>query len=301
MNKRENSEYKIQIRGGFADRNNIHPINTTMQYTDLDNRSRVAIVNVLSALYHDIFNGIYNGINDYEKKEAFWRRIIFDVYSKQIDFSSSLVDREESMFEIIDSSIYEEDYANVLSLVEFIARLLHKEATERYKQFNVYSLLNQVFEGEYIGYRFVNGTITKITNDIEIKAIEEAVNVKTNKVDEHVDKALRLLSDRDNPDYENSIKESISAVEAICNEILGKKATLGDALKQLKKQIDIHPSMESAFEKLYGYTSDASGIRHAGQMGGPNASFEEAKFMLVACSGFINYLKGIISKEDIKA
>lgn len=106
-----------------------------------------------------------------------------------------------------------------------------------------------------------------------------------------------LLSDRENPDYENSIKESISAVEAMCNEIVGKKSTLGEALKQLKKENKIHPSLESAFEKLYGYTSDASGIRHAGQMDGKNSTFEEAKFMLVACSGFVNYLKGIYSKQ----
>ena len=58
----------------------------------------------------------------------------------------------------------------------------------------------------------------------------------------------------------------------------------------------IHPVLEAAFEKLYGYTSDASGIRHAGQIDGPEATFDEAKFMLVACSGFVNYLKGTNSR-----
>jgi hypothetical protein len=40
---------------------------------------------------------------------------------------------------------------------------------------------------------------------------------------------------------------------------------------------------------LYGYTSDSSGIRHALQ-DEPNLDFVDAKFMLVACSAFVNYL-----------
>ena len=203
---------------------------------------------------------------------------------------------ESKMFELINENIYKDDYANVLSLVEYIAKLLYQESGKRYKQVDVYKVLNKTFEKEFIGYRFVNGVIAQITSDIEIAQIEEAVALKDNKVDEHINKALALLSDRNNPDYENSIKESISAVEAMCNEITGKRSTLGDTLKQVKKNSTIHPSLEKAFEKLYGYTSDASGIRHSGQIDGPKATFDEAKFMLVVCSGFVNYLKGINSR-----
>ena len=71
----------------------------------------------------------------------------------------------------------------------------------------------------------------------------------------------------------------------------GKEATLGNMLKKLEnKGIEIHGALKSAFEKLYGYTSDANGIRHAGDLGGASSTFEEAKFMLVSCCAFINYL-----------
>ena len=40
---------------------------------------------------------------------------------------------------------------------------------------------------------------------------------------------------------------------------------------------------------MYGWTSDAEGIRH-GLQDEPDLGFEDAKYMLVACSGFINYL-----------
>jgi len=88
------------------------------------------------------------------------------------------------------------------------------------------------------------------------------------------------------------------AVECICSIIIGKSATLGDALKKLEDNgLKIHGAMKEAFGKLYGYTSDGTGIRHAGQLGGPHATFEEAKFMLVSCCAFVNYLLGVMSKH----
>jgi len=48
--------------------------------------------------------------------------------------------------------------------------------------------------------------------------------------------------------------------------------------------------MKSAFGKLYGYTSDGTNIRHGG-IDFSHAPAEDAKYMLVSCSAFINYLK----------
>lgn len=107
----------------------------------------------------------------------------------------------------------------------------------------------------------------------------------------HIKTALNLLSDREAPDYRNSVKESILAVEAVCQLITSDRgATLGKALKKIENDIcPLHPAFKSAFEKLYGYTSDADGIRHA-LLEESRLGFEDAKFMLVACSGFTNFL-----------
>lgn len=88
------------------------------------------------------------------------------------------------------------------------------------------------------------------------------------------------------------LKKSISAVESVCKVVTGEK-TLGKALNNLEKLgIKIHPSMKSAFDKLYVYTNDSkTGIRHAKINAGYSLNFDEAKFMLVICSSFINYLK----------
>ncbi len=111
---------------------------------------------------------------------------------------------------------------------------------------------------------------------------------------------MKKLADRQNPDYRNSIKESISAVESLCCIIAdGKKATLGDALKIIKDKIPLHTALEKAFQKLYGYTSNAEGIRHA-LMDESSLSQEDAIFMLVSCSTFTNYLVAKASKAGIK-
>ena len=58
---------------------------------------------------------------------------------------------------------------------------------------------------------------------------------------------------------------------------------------------EIHSALKSAFWSLYGYTSDESGIRHNTGID-EKTTFEEAKFMLVACSAFLNYLMQIYEK-----
>jgi hypothetical protein len=70
------------------------------------------------------------------------------------------------------------------------------------------------------------------------------------------------------------------------------------ALAAIEKKTTLHPSLKEAFQKLYGYTSDAQGIRHA-LMDEPNLDIEDAKFMLVSCSAFVNYLIVKAQKADI--
>lgn len=127
----------------------------------------------------------------------------------------------------------------------------------------------------------------------EIKCIEQAQQTPYNSINVHLKKATELFSRRPLPDYENSIKESISAVEAVCSIITGlsgKNATLGKTIKKLKDYgVHIHPSMENAFSSMYGYTSDEDGIRHGG-IDFKWAPAEDAKYMLVSCSAFVNYL-----------
>ncbi len=152
--------------------------------------------------------------------------------------------------------------------------------------------INVILERELSSYRFVGGTFTDITDTQEVSMLDEAFSdTEFPAVHAHLRRALELLSDRKQPDYRNSIKESISAVESLAQTISGQpKATLGDALKVLERTNKIHPALKEGFSKIYGYTSDEGGIRHA-MLDEPNLSPADAKFFLLSCTSFINYLK----------
>ena len=180
-------------------------------------------------------------------------------------------------------------------LIEFAISYMRK----KYKQDRIYDniidsfikLLNNTFKRLNYAYRIVDNKVVEITDDEEIKTIENALSQET-MVRTHLSEALKHLSDRPNPDYRNSIKESISAVEFVCRDITGE-STLGDSLKNLeKKGVKIPATLKSGFDKLYAYTNDKkAGIRHALMDDTYVPQYEEAKFMLVSCSAFVNYMQ----------
>ena len=69
---------------------------------------------------------------------------------------------------------------------------------------------------------------------------------------------------------------------------------MGKALNKLEREgLFLHSLLKSAFDKLYAYTNqEDTGIRHALMDDEENytPTAEEALFMLVSCSAFINYL-----------
>jgi hypothetical protein len=152
------------------------------------------------------------------------------------------------------------------------------------------SAIREVLERENTAYTFVGGRFVERMTDSEVQSIERALRSPIEGIRDHFTTAIRLLSDRENPDFRNSIKESISAVEAACKELTGlQNATLGQALSQLHDSRPLHPSLKEALRQLYGWTNDDAGIRHAIKDASTVES-ADAQFMLVTCSAFVNYL-----------
>lgn len=286
---------KVQIRGGFSDRYGIKPLNTEMQVGSLDDRTRNILVNEIFDLYKCYL------------KNSVCRCIFFNNITETVFCESALIDVSqdylynfEKLFkEYIKEPILSNEYDEVLTMVEYIVGWFAdylSDADKRFKK-NIYKRFNDLFEREYVAYRFVGDKIAPITDEMELQAINDCIKDIFEGCKEHINKALAYLSDRENPDYNNSVKESISAVESVCSVIVGKdKATLGDALNLLEKKEKLNGQLKSGFEKLYAYTNSAEGIRHANGLFAENVTFEEAKFMLVTCCAFINYMKVKYSK-----
>lgn len=190
------------------------------------------------------------------------------------------------------------DYLDTYDFLDFLSTMRDEFDVEEF----IHSC-NFILKRELAGYRFVNGKLAPITSEQEINEIEKAINLTSENnlkgVNIHLNEALNKLSDKKYPDYRNSIKESISAVESLCQQITNDpKAELGKALKMLKDKFQIHGALEKGFKSIYGYTSDGDGIRHA-MMEESNLDQEDALFMIISCSAFINYLIAKAIKSEL--
>ncbi|HSW11242.1 MAG TPA: hypothetical protein VLI06_00285 [Solimonas sp.] len=152
--------------------------------------------------------------------------------------------------------------------------------------------LNWLLEREHAGFRFVGDTLVPITDEVELAAVQQALTAKDGvaAAREHIHQAAILLGKRPDPDYRNSVKESISAIESFAKTLGIDKKGLADPLEELGKRLDLHQAMRAGFVKLYAYTSDAAGIRHALLDDSKPVGLAEAHYMLVACSAFLNFL-----------
>ena len=184
-------------------------------------------------------------------------------------------------------------FYDFIEMMSEISNIVNVESRKNFKD-----SCNRIFINEKCPFRFVEDRLAKVVDEVEIKEIERAANVGIAGVKAHVSQAVALFAKRPDPDYRNSIKESISAVEAAVKHISGDpNATLGAALKFIEKSNGMHPALKEGFSKLYGYTSDANGIRHA-LMNEDEVSEAEARWMIVSCSAFVNYLISMASSEN---
>jgi len=215
------------------------------------------------------------------------RELLFRFFKKPVNYIDYKSGTE--MIDMLTSDYSELTWERVYDLIEVTLDILSTGTLSN----RLTDALNKVFEEEFSPYRIINGIVSDITSEQEIEMLNEALaNTDFPAITAHLNRALELLSDRQKPDYRNSIKESISAVESMAQHITGDpNTTLGNALKILEKKHDLHPSLKDGFLKLYGYTNRENGIRHAIFDEEPNLTNQDAKFFLLSCTSFINYLK----------
>lgn len=278
----------------FSQRAKLTPVKVDFQTSSMDSDLRTGLWNVSFITYFNRSN------SDYSMSSSLTNLFVevwLNFFKKPLD---SVPEWSYQAINVIRKWFFSAaEWYEVYDFIEFIAQ--HDNTR---KELSFIEMCNNVLNNEISAYRFVDKELTQITDESEIATIEQAIN-ETGKltltgVRAHLASALDKLSDRKAPDYRNSIKESISAVEALCKIIVDdRKATLGAALKKLETKIEFHGSLKKAFDALYGYTSDGGGIRHA-MLEESNLDFEDAKYMLVSCTAFINYVLVKAQKEQIK-
>ena len=282
----------------FSQRMGKKPVRTALQIDSLDRETRNALWNLVGPFFEcaqhtnyvtickDIWTDFYHEASD-------------TVPQMRTPWDNNPSD-DKLFYRFFRSKIIDEDWTECLDLIEFVVDDYHQDRWNRQLELLFCKSgpfapsaahFNTVFERYMVGYRFVGGKLTPITNPNEIQSVEIAAKQSPPSVQELLSKAVGFLSDRKNPDYAKSVECSISAVESQCKILLGERqVVLSKALNKLEgKGIRLHPALRDGFEKLFAFTSDADGVRHGG-IKPSDINQDLAKFMLVSCSAFVNYL-----------
>lgn len=277
----------------FSKRKGLSPVKVTVQKDGMDDALRHGLWNALhlciwERIEYDHYSRVFRSSNVYNLFRSYWLylfKLPLDTLPQSISIALNQV----------RNHFFGCRWFEAYDFIEFTAQYCPNTIKDSYTHF-----CNDILRSELSAYRFVDSKLTDITSEEEIESIETAINSTTKYpgAKEHILTALEFLSDRKSPDYRNSIKESISAVESLCVSISDDpKASLGAALNAIERSHKLHPAFKKALSSLYGYTSDSNGIRHA-LLEESSVSYSDAKFMLVACSAFVNYVLGKSSERN---
>lgn len=285
----------------FSQRQGITPTEKEIQLEYIDDELRNGLWNVYK-LY--ILDNIKNETN-YQFNANPFKQFTTSLWHHFYKLPVDTIPHDKSVTkDSIRKWFFDAEWFEVYDFIEFCVSIVSQHLYEL-KSDVIEVKFNDVLERDFSGYRFIQGKISPVTNQEEISEITSALFSSKSFTalggcNTHLQAALDKLSDRKNPDYRNSIKESVSAVESLAKIISNNaKDSLGASLDKIKGKIKIHHALERGFKQIYGYTSDGDGIRHA-LTEESTCDFEDAKFMLVSCSAFINYLIVKTEKAGLK-
>lgn len=235
-------------------------------------------------------------------------------FGSKLGIVEQILDRFGICYEDPDKALGDENNQNTLKnlvlkgewneVYDFITYYLEFAQEEHAKE--VAEGLNRILEDQKSGYRIVtvpndsfeDCPIAPITNEQELEELRHSLNTDYLSVDQSMHKAVSHYSDRTNPNYADSIKSSLDALESLLSNITGKDYTLSKNLKELKKSnIDIHPAFLEALDKLFGFASDT--VRHGGKDISPYADEPTARYCLITCSAAINYLISELCEPNV--
>lgn len=274
----------------FSQRHGYSVARKLVQIEAIDDELRSALWSVTQLIVWRKFSG---PDDSYGRSTDYVRGSNFEVFTNQLwmNFYKEPVDTVPAYWGECHRQIRELYFASawfeVYDFIEFIAAHTDSGHVSSY-----IDACNTKLDEENSAYRIIAGRVAPIANEQEVEEVETAIGLCSRfpGASSHLRTALGMLSDRSNPDYRNSIKESISAVESAAKIITGDhSASLGSILTRLERDYDLHQAMKTSFSAMYGYTSDADGIRHA-MMDLPNINKAEARYMLIVCSAFINFI-----------
>ncbi len=268
----------------FSQRMGLQPVRNVIQVTALDAETRTDLWNVSINLITATLGSSFSASSSLllEIWTELWRRPVDELPRHASDTLRQVKD-----------NFLKAGWDSTYDLVELICQHFNSDG--------VAATYNEILQRNLCGYRFIAGQLAPVVSDTDVGAVEGALEDPdvADVVRHHLSRALGLLADRSDPDYANSVKESISAVEAQLKLLTGQ-APMGRAVDALQAAAPhLHPALARSWKALYGYASDEDGVRH-GSDDAPSVDQATAVYLLVTCSALVSFLRANFQDTSVE-
>ena len=175
-----------------------------------------------------------------------------------------------------------------------------REEVQRY----IVEELQRIFLEENLGYSFDQDGVRRRGRSHTIQQISKAEptlgDPRLNTARQHYKKALHYFEHPTKPDYENTVKEAVCAVEAAARNLFPdtKSKTLGEVVKRIRGtgEGQIPKPISDTITGLYAYRNSGDGVSHGGARGG-KATPAIAEYALSLAASQIILLHEVASED----
>ncbi len=164
--------------------------------------------------------------------------------------------------------------------------------------------INQILDEENIAFFFKDGQFHRKGHAKIWHSFRDVGKVlaqpRFEKVKYHYNKARKFFNQRPDIDAENCIKESLCALEACLEVLIGKPVSnFNRVVKQLEgnEPRKIPPPIAEGIVKLYAYRGSGQGVAHPASNGN-RVTTSEAELVLNLTAAYITYLASLYPEEE---
>ena len=135
-----------------------------------------------------------------------------------------------------------------------------------------------------------DGMVVPLFTPEEAAAIEASVKWTPVSVRRQMEDAVALFSNREKPDYGAAAHKAMNAAWAAVKICTGEDK-FGVGVQKLRKSGKLPSALATMLGNLYGFASkDGKGMRHPEHEGESPPDMATARFVVVTCASFINYM-----------
>lgn len=178
----------------FSQRIGVTPVKVNLQIDSMDSDLRTGLWNVFKILYIDSSSPSYNDQLNFSDLHRLFSLLWLEHFKLPLD--SLPVWYHEASKHVREGFLKNWAWYEVYDFLEFVVK---KDTTQSRRE-SLTNSCNRILEQELSAYRFVNQELVQITDKVEIKEVEEAINNAHPRglqgVNVHLSTALQMLADK---------------------------------------------------------------------------------------------------------